>query len=80
MLIIDRFEEGIAVVEDSESEKIIKIEKSMIDEAAREGDVIFLSEQRYNVDNEATEERRKEMLKLLEGIDIKRKRRNDGGK
>ncbi len=80
MLIIDRFEEGIAVVEDSESEKMIKIEKNMIDEAAKEGDVIFFDGQRYKVDNEAADERRREMLKLLEGIDIKRKRRDDSGK
>ncbi len=71
MLIIDRFEENLAVVEDSESEKMIRIEKEMIDEAAREGDVIFLAEGEYKVDTEATEDRRREIEELLKKLDIK---------
>lgn len=79
MLIIDRFEEGIAVIEDSENEKMIKIEKKMIDETAREGDVIFSDGERYMVNAEATEERKNEIVNLLKSIDIKQERRNDGG-
>ena len=71
MFIIDRFEEGFAVVENIEGENMIQIEKKMIDEAAREGDVIFLSDGEYKVDIEATERRRREVLELLRNIDIK---------
>ena len=71
MLIIDRFEEGFAVVENTEDESMVQIEKSMIDEAAREGDVIFPDEFGYRVDVEATRQRREEVLELLRSIDIK---------
>lgn len=71
MFIIDRFEGDFAVVENTEDENMIQIEKKMIDEAAREGDVIFLSEGKYKVDIEATEQRRREVLELLRNIDIK---------
>lgn len=71
MFIIDRFEGDFAVVENTEDENMIQIEKKMIDEAAREGDVIFLSEGKYKVDIEATERRRREVLELLRNIDIK---------
>lgn len=79
MLIIDRFEENFAVVEDSESEKMIKIEKNMIDVGAREGDVIFSDGRCYKPDKEATEARREDMRKLLKSIDIKRKGREGNG-
>lgn len=71
MFIIDRFEEGFAVVENTEDESMIQIEKSMVDEAAREGDVIFPDESGYKVDIEATRQRREEVLELLRSIDIK---------
>lgn len=71
MFIIDRFEEGFAVVENTEDDSMMHIEKSMVDETAREGDVIFPDEFGYRVDIEATRQRREEVLELLRGIDIK---------
>lgn len=79
MLIIDRFEGNIAVVENSENENMIGIEKDLIEEAAREGDVIFFDGSGYKVDKEETERRRTEALSILKSIGIKQRRINDNG-
>lgn len=80
MLIIDRFEGNIAVVENSENENMIRIEKGLIEETAREGDVIFFDGSGYKVDKEETERRRTEALSILKSIGIKQRRTNDNGK
>lgn len=72
MLIIDRFEGDFAVAENTDNDKMVKIEKSMIDKTVREGDVIFLTEDGYKTDHEATEKRRNEIAELLKSIDIKK--------
>lgn len=80
MLIIDRFEGNITVVENSENENMIGIEKGLIEETAREGDVIFFDGSGYKVDKEETERRRTEALSILKSIGIKQRRTNDNGK
>ncbi|MCM1055305.1 MAG: DUF3006 domain-containing protein [Bacteroides sp.] len=68
MLIIDRFEEGFAVVEDTESENMSNIDKSLIEETAKEGDVIYFDGLGYKTDKEATDRRREEVLELLRSL------------
>lgn len=73
MLIIDRFEEDFAVVEDTDTEKLINIEKSAVDANAKEGDVIFLTDcGEYRVDKAATEKRRAEILEMMKRLNVKK--------
>lgn len=71
MLIIDRFEEGYAVVEDSDTDKIFSLNRELIEDGAREGDVIALTDGVYKVDSEETKRRRAEVLALLNRLNIK---------
>ena len=69
MLIIDRFEGEFAVVENTDSEEMTLINKVIIDQNAREGDVIALLDGIYHVDDEETKKRRAEVLALLKRLD-----------
>lgn len=71
MLVIDRFEEGYAVVEDSDTDKIFSLNRELIEDGAREGDVIALTDGVYKVDFEGTKRRRAEVLALLNRLNIK---------
>ena len=70
MLIIDRFQGNFAVVEDSETDSITNIDKALIDEAAKEGDVLSFEDGTYIVDAEATERQRREILELMKKLDL----------
>lgn len=70
MLIIDRFENEFAVVEDTETENMITIKKELIEQNASEGDVIVFSDGLYHVDSEATKKRRAEVLALLKKMNL----------
>ena len=70
MLIIDRFQGNCAVVEDSETDSVANIDKALIDEAAKEGDVLSFEDDAYIVDAEATERRRREILELMKKLDL----------
>lgn len=72
MLIIDRFEEGYAVVEDSEEDKMFTLSRELIESGAAEGDVITLTDGIYRTDTEETKKRRAEMLALLNKLNIKK--------
>ena len=69
MLIIDRFEDEFAVVENTVSEEMLLIERAIIDLNAKEGDVITFADGMYHVDYETTKKRRAEVLALLKKID-----------
>lgn len=56
--IIDRFEEGNAVCE-QEDRSMVLISRSLLPSAAKEGDVILYLNGVYQVDKEATLDRRK---------------------
>ena len=70
MLIIDRFEGEFAIVEDTETDKTMIIEKELIEQNASEGDVIMLLDEIYHVDSEATKKRRAEVLALLKKMNL----------
>ena len=68
MLIIDRFEGKFAVVENTDTDEMMLINKQLIDKDARESDVIVLLDEKYRTDIEATKKRRAEVLALLKKI------------
>ncbi len=66
MLIIDRFEEGFAVCD--YNGELICVPISMLAKNAREGDVLRLNGDIYEVDAEMTELRRKKIDYLLDNL------------
>ena len=70
MLVIDRFESDFAIVEDTETEKMIMIGKELMEQNVSEGDVIVLSDGKYLVDPQATKKRRAEVLALLKKLNL----------
>ncbi len=73
MIIFDRAEGGIAVLEEDGEMKTVSSE--LVAENACEGDVLVLSEGIYVPDKEATDLRREEMRKKFSRF---RGKRNDG--
>lgn len=59
MLVIDRFEGDIAIIEDGES--IINIPKNQLPFNAKDGDILILSDGKYLIDEVATDNRKKEL-------------------
>ena len=70
MLIIDRFEGEFAIVEDTDTDKMMTVENELIEQNASEGDVIVLLNGIYHVDSEATKKRRAEVLALLKKMNL----------
>lgn len=66
MLIIDRIEDGIAVIEDEDSR--IEVPVSMLDSSVKEGDAVNLEDGVYVPDKSATEKRRREIQKLQDDL------------
>lgn len=67
MIIIDRFEEGFALCE-KDGEDFVKIPKELLPKEAKEGDVIVFSEEKYIIDINATEKRKKEINDKFFGL------------
>ena len=69
MIIVDRFEGNIAVLETDNG--MVEVEKSLLADDICEGDVLELIDGRYVKDLNATEERRQKLIdlrnKLLRG-------------
>lgn len=59
MLVIDKFEGDIAIVEDGES--ILNIPRNKLPFDSKEGDILILSDDKYLIDDVATENRKKEL-------------------
>jgi len=68
MLIIDRFEENFAVVEDGE--KIININRALIPKNAKEGDVLIFYNNAYIIDETATKARREMILGKMRKVGL----------
>lgn len=67
MLVIDRFEGDFAVVEEDDS-RHFSLERRLLPENAREGDCIIEKNGSYEVDVEATQKRRDEILLIMRRI------------
>ena len=65
--IIDRFEGDYAVVE-FDGRKMKDIPKSELAPGSKEGDVIFLVNGKYQVDQAETQQRKTEIAKLTENM------------
>lgn len=67
MLSIDRFEEGYAVCIDEDG-RVINITVELVEDDAKEGDVIFFEDGMYHVSEEATQAVRDEILALQDEL------------
>ncbi len=66
MLIVDRIEDGIAVIEQCSGR--IEVPVGMLAEDVREGDIVTLQNGLYTADKAATEKRRREIAGLLDDL------------
>lgn len=79
MLILDRFEENLAVIEKTDENgeiTYLNIDRSIISSEVREGEVLYLREGIYYTDAFATERRRKEILERLKAVTRNRKHKH----
>jgi len=65
--ILDRFEGDVAVLELGGGE-FMDVDKSLIDFFAQEGDVLLFDGERYFIDHQKTDERKKEMRAKFESL------------
>lgn len=66
MLLVDRIENGIAVIEDGGTR--FEVSRSELAPGVREGDAVLLENGVYRKDTDATEKRRQEILKLQDSL------------
>lgn len=66
MLILERFEDRFAIIENGD--KRLEVDRSFIDSEVQEGDVLKKINGRYATDKENTIRRRKEIIKLQNGL------------
>lgn len=66
MLILERFEDRFAIIENGD--KRLEVDISSVAPEVKEGDVLIMINGRYVVDKEATIIRRKEIIKLQNGL------------
>ncbi|MDO4301331.1 MAG: DUF3006 domain-containing protein [Clostridia bacterium] len=64
MFVIDRIEEGIAVIMDEEN-KTLKLNADEIDGNVRDGSVVVYENDKWRVDEEETKNRKEKMRKRL---------------
>ena len=67
---LDRIEEGIAAVENSDG-AILYVSKSRLPENSKSGDCFTFEKGRFFFDYEETEKRRRKIKEVLDGIIIK---------
>lgn len=67
MIVLDRFEDDFAVLEYSGEDgcKIENVKRELVSADSREGEVLVFNGEQYSTDREATEQRRAELLKML---------------
>ena len=66
MLILERFEDRFAIIENGD--KRLEVDISSVAPEVKEGDVLIMINGRYVADQEATIRRRKEIIKLQNGL------------
>ena len=66
--IIDRIEDGIAVLECMETNEIIELPRSELPKGCREGQMLTKDGDCYAIDHEATQKRRENMQSRLEKL------------
>jgi translation elongation factor P/translation initiation factor 5A len=68
MIIIDRFEDGSAVLEDGDLFRVV--DRSAVCESAKEGDVVELKDGLYIVNVAETEKRRQKVAERLKRLGL----------
>ena len=66
MLILDRFEENFAVIENGD--EMISVSRELVSVDAREGDVLTEMDGRYFPDKEETQKRRERITRLQNSL------------
>lgn len=66
MLIVDRIEDGIAVIEQDSGR--IEVPAGMLAEDVREGDIVTFENGLYSADKAAAEKRRQEIVRLQDDL------------
>ncbi|MDE6762100.1 MAG: DUF3006 domain-containing protein [Oscillospiraceae bacterium] len=66
MLIVDRIEDGFAVIETDDGH--IEVSRSSLADDVKEGDAVLFENGMYRKDIETTEKRRQEILKLQNSL------------
>lgn len=66
MMIVDRIEGNIVVIEDNDS--FFRADISLFDGKIREGDVVCEKDGRYYAEKNETEKRRKEIIRLQDSL------------
>lgn len=66
MLILERFEDRFAIIENED--KRLEVDISSVAPEVKEGDVLIMINGRYVADKEATIRRKKEIIKLQNGL------------
>ena len=66
MLILERFEDRFAIIENGD--KRLEVDISSVAPEVKEGEVLNMINGRYVADKEATIRRRKEIIKLQNGL------------
>jgi len=65
VIIIDRFEGESVILEDTDIERFMRIDRVLLPDTAREGDVIEEKSGVYTVNSGATAERRRKIVERL---------------
>lgn len=68
MYTLDRFEGEIAVLENRETKEIINVKRNLVQNFAKEGDILELVEGKYVVNIEKTNQRRQYIINLMEKL------------
>lgn len=71
MMILDRFEENYAVIENNDENDIIThliIDRNLVSDNVNEGDVIFKKDNMYYSDENATKNRRLRVIDVLKRL------------
>lgn len=70
--VIDRFEEGFAVLEDTDSLESLDLPRSQLPTAAQEGHTLKMEDGCYVIDYEDTEARRKRIQEKFSRLKFKK--------
>jgi len=70
VIIIDRFEGESVILEDTDIERFMRVERVLLPEHAREGDVVEEKQGAYTINSEATAERRRKIVERLKQMGL----------
>jgi len=71
--IIDRYEEGFAILENSETSEILEVSRKEMPKGAREGHVLKIENGQYCLDLEETANRRQRIQEKFSKLRFKKK-------